>query len=311
MPAPENGGLILHEYKSNVRDPDFRLALIKKAEVADIATHPLGENPVSDAQPAGANARYEPEFEQLQAEVGKLENPAGGEVQWSKVVDLARKILETKSKDLLVAAYFTYGMLQQQGYQGLLEGLGVLNSICTVHWDNGMQPDRPRARESALDWMIDRIQPYMENGAPPNQQEAPILQSAVATVDALTEYVNSKQDAPNLKLASLSRAIAAKAAGAGASQGAADTPASSGRKGNTVMLSAGGGQITNRKVAFERLKEVADFLRRTEPHSPVSYLVNRAVKWGEMPLESVLGELVKNKDERLRIMETLGVKGED
>lgn len=276
--------------------------------MADIATHPLGENPISAEHPAGANARYEPEFEELQGEVGKLENPAGGEVQWSKVVDSARKILETKSKDLLVGAYFTYAMLQQQGYQGLLEGLGVLNSICTTHWDNGMQPDRPRARESALDWLIDRIQPFLDNGAPPNPQEGPILESAVATVDALAQFVNGKMETPNLKLASLSRSLAAKAAqGGGAEQAPADAPAASARKGNTVMLSASGGQITNRKVAFERLKEVADFLRRTEPHSPVSYLVNRAVKWGELPLEQVLGELIKNKDERLRIMETLGL----
>lgn len=76
------------------------------------------------------------------------------------------------------------------------------------------------------------------------------------------------------------------------------------------MISAAGGAITNRKVAFERLKEVADFLRKTEPHSPVSYLVNRAVKWGDMPLESVLAELVKNTDVRKQILETLGLKEE-
>lgn len=82
----------------------------------------------------------------------------------------------------------------------------------------------------------------------------------------------------------------------------AETPTS------TAGPSGPAGPITNRKVAFERLKEVADFLRRTEPHSPVSYLVQRAIKWGDMSLENVISELVKNNDVRKQIMETLGVK---
>lgn len=278
--------------------------------VAEPVTHPLGENPIPGSKPAGDNARYEPEFERLQAEVGKLENPAGGEVKWSEVVDLSREILEGKSKDLLVGAYYAYGMLQQQGYQGLLDGVAVLYSMCSAHWDGGMFPDRPRARESALDWLIDRVQPYLDNGAPPASGESEILQSAVATMDALGQYVNGKLETPNPKFAAMSRSLAAKAGqasgGGGGGNGAADAPA--GRKGQTVMISAAGGAITNRKVAFERLKEVADFLRKTEPHSPVSYLVNRAVKWGDMPLESVLAELVKNTDVRKQILETLGLK---
>ncbi len=239
--------------------------------------------------------------------MGKLENPAGGEVVWQNVVNLSRDILQTKSKDLLVASYFAYGMLQQQGYQGLLEGLGVIHSMCKTFWDGGMYPDRPRARESALDWLIDKVQAQLDNGQPITPEEGPILQSATATVEALAEYVNSKLEVPNPKLAAFVRSFAAKssqaASGAAPSGGAAAAPAAGGQV-------SGSGPITNRKVAFEKLKEVADYLRRTEPHSPVSYLVNRAVKWGDMSLETVLSELVKNKDERLRIMETLGVKEE-
>ncbi len=242
--------------------------------------------------------------------MGKLENPAGGEVKWQSVVDLSRNILQNKSKDLLVGAYLAYGLLQQQGYQGLLEGLGVLNSMCAKHWDAGMFPDRPRARESALDWLIDKVQPQLDNGTPADAAELPILQSATATVEAMAAFVNGKLEVPNPKLNALVRSFAAKSAqSAGA---AAEQPAAT-QGGAPPAAAAGGGSggpITNRKVAFERLKEVADFLRRTEPHSPVSYLVNRAVKWGDMPLETVLSELVKNKDVRLQILETLGVKDE-
>ena len=54
-------------------------------------------------------------------------------------------------------------------------------------------------------------------------------------------------------------------------------------------------------------REVAEFFRRTEPHSPISYLVERAVRWGHLPLEGLLKEVVKNDDVLNRIWETLGL----
>jgi len=47
------------------------------------------------------------------------------------------------------------------------------------------------------------------------------------------------------------------------------------------------GPIQTRAEAIRRLEEVGQFFRRTEPHSPISYLVARAVKWGSMPLEKL------------------------
>ena len=64
----------------------------------------------------------------------------------------------------------------------------------------------------------------------------------------------------------------------------------------------------DRPDALRRLAGVADFFRRTEPHSPVSYLVQRAILWGEMPLESWLQEVINNEDVLGRVRETLGLK---
>ena len=36
--------------------------------------------------------------------------------------------------------------------------------------------------------------------------------------------------------------------------------------------------------AFRVLTSVADYFRRTEPHSPISFLLERAVRWGRLPL---------------------------
>ncbi len=79
--------------------------------------------------------------------------------------------------------------------------------------------------------------------------------------------------------------------------------------GETVVVTgvAGtSGPIKSRQDALKRLSEVADYFRKTEPHSPVSHLVSRSVKWGNMSLESLLQELVKDESVLGQIRETLG-----
>jgi type VI secretion system protein ImpA len=68
------------------------------------------------------------------------------------------------------------------------------------------------------------------------------------------------------------------------------------------------GPIGTRDDAYRRLREVADFLRRTEPHSPVSYLIDRAVRWGQLPFQDLLRDVLKhNDDARTTVLETLGL----
>jgi type VI secretion system protein ImpA len=67
-----------------------------------------------------------------------------------------------------------------------------------------------------------------------------------------------------------------------------------------------GGPISNRRDALKRLGEIAEFFHRTEPHSPVSYLVQRAVKWGNMPLETWLQDVIKDDTIISQIKQTLG-----
>ncbi len=87
--------------------------------------------------------------------------------------------------------------------------------------------------------------------------------------------------------------------------GAATTPGAPERS-----PSGGGGGIIpyDRLDALARLAAVAEFFRQTEPHSPVAYLVERATKWGEMPLEDWLSEVIKSKEVLGSVRETLGIK---
>jgi type VI secretion system ImpA family protein len=67
------------------------------------------------------------------------------------------------------------------------------------------------------------------------------------------------------------------------------------------------GPISSRSEAYRRLAEAADYLATTEPHSPAPYLIRRAIRWGSLPLEALLPELVRNHDELSEIFRLLQI----
>jgi type VI secretion system protein ImpA len=73
---------------------------------------------------------------------------------------------------------------------------------------------------------------------------------------------------------------------------------------------AAGGPIASRAEAFQRLREAAEFLLRTEPHSPVAYLVLRAVSWEHLPLAELLAELLSKSNDLAAVYALLGMDKE-
>jgi type VI secretion system protein ImpA len=91
--------------------------------------------------------------------------------------------------------------------------------------------------------------------------------------------------------------------------------AEAGERGEAVQHTAGApsgsaaaaGPVGTRQDALKRLREVEDYFRRTEPHSPISHLIGRAVRWGNMSFEELVRDLARNKDVIGHIWETLGL----
>lgn len=67
------------------------------------------------------------------------------------------------------------------------------------------------------------------------------------------------------------------------------------------------GPIRSRADAYLRLAEAAEYLERTEPHSPAPYLIKRAIAWGGMRLEHLLPELVRNSSDLEEIFRLLKI----
>jgi type VI secretion system protein ImpA len=67
------------------------------------------------------------------------------------------------------------------------------------------------------------------------------------------------------------------------------------------------GPIT-REGALHMLEEVADFFRRTEPHSPLAYTLREAVRRGRLTWPELLEEIVPDIESRTAILSSLGIR---
>ena len=76
-------------------------------------------------------------------------------------------------------------------------------------------------------------------------------------------------------------------------------------------LGAAEGPIASRADAYRRLTEAADYLLHTEPHSPVPYLIKRAIQWGNMSLAELLQEFIGNADDLVAVHRLLGMRSRE
>lgn len=139
----------------------------------------LGAGAIDEANPCGISARYEPEFEQLEAEMAKLESLKGDAIDWRVVVQLSSEILQKKSKDLLVAVYLCQGLLQTEGYRGFAVGLKIISDMVDRYWEPMFPPvKRLRARKVAMEWLSEKASFFINGHAPgPNDNDA-VIQAA-------------------------------------------------------------------------------------------------------------------------------------
>ena len=68
------------------------------------------------------------------------------------------------------------------------------------------------------------------------------------------------------------------------------------------------GSIKGRLEAFKTLQTVADFFKRTEPHSPIGYTLERILRWGDMTLPELLRELVPDPQAQDYFQKLVGIQ---
>ncbi|MGY8668607.1 type VI secretion system protein TssA [Bradyrhizobium sp. UFLA05-109] len=260
-----------------------------------------GAAAVPGAVPAGADVRDAADFEQLGAEVRRMDADGPAAVDWRKVSTLSLHILANQSKDILIACWAVYGLFRLEGYQGLAVGLTILRGMVDAHW-KGLYPPikRERARVGAVDWLVGRLGPAVaENSA--TEADYPAVLAAYEALDDLDRQFGEKLVNEHVALGELFRVLKphyeeAKCAAAEAADRVAEAAGVEETSAAPVeaVPSAGGAQQAAADLALEAgvddwadfaerlpdmLRQAAAAMRVASPANPKSYLLNRVGSW--------------------------------
>ncbi len=353
--------------------------------------------PVSDDRPSGESLQYSGLYDEIREARRADDQLEQGDwkrelkvADWDEAVALATDALQTKTKDLQVAAWLAEGLTMLHGFAGARDGIRLMKGLHADYWDTcypeideGDMEGRanvlsffdrqvalalrkapmtraPGMNYSWLEWSESRPFDVPEATAGPLDHDAQARlaelkrQAAEENKTSGEDFRKAKSSTPKVFYEEASKALAVawdeylaldrvmderfgrqtpglgelkvaleevrrvvdgilkekralepdpSAPGAADAEEAGDVPA------GAVYRAAGpAGPLRSRGEALARLGEVAEFFRQTEPHSPVSYLVQRAISWGQMPLETWLADVIKDTNVLGGIKETLGIR---
>jgi len=263
----------------------------------------LGKQPIRPDQPAGDDVRYDPQYEELQAEVDKFSSPsASGAVDWDKVVKLSSDILSQKSKDLLVASYLAIALIQTKKFEGVEIGSRIYRDLVEGHWD-ALFPTkaRMRGRVAAIEWWAEKAEGVLEQlpKGPFAEERINALNENLQKVDQLlAEYLEEAPSIrPLLDFAGSLEAIAPppepKAHEPKPASAAPRPPEGSlgtlGAEPSAVTAEEGPVEITSTETAITVLEKalgdvarVADFYREESLSNPMAYRLSRVAAWSAL-----------------------------
>ena len=340
-------------------------------------------SPISVGEPTGESLRYEGTYDHIAGlrreddsslEQGAWVNEAK-RADWQNVAQACVLAIETRSKDVQIAAWLLEAWIHQHGFAGLREGLRVLAGLCDTYWD-GLHPqiegEDLEYRLAAFAWIDEKLSiqislvtvtcPQSDNvgafsaadwetasrrqGRPhsgnpdevtlerfeqsltltPTAWLSSVAAAARSAAEVLDELVGVLDRRCGRSAPSFGRIRHAIASAIGllsvGLQGREEA-----RAGSTAVQEISGSadshtekiapadrsdeQIRTRGEAYRQLAEAADFLMRTEPHSPVPHLVRRAIAWGSLSLEDLLPELVSESTQLSEIYRLLQLRGRE
>lgn len=154
-------------------------------------------------------------------------------------------------------------------------------------------PERLQADAAALRESLDEISRLTQALAARMETHAPGLIAMRQAVESSAQFV---QEVLRIKGGGAA-APAAPAAGSGT----AAAPAAA------VVPVAAAGMIATRAEAYRQLAEAAALLQRLEPHSPIPYLVQRAVQLGNLSFPELLRALVREPNVLAELTRELGL----
>lgn len=254
----------------------------------------IAANPITPEKPTGEAVTYDPDFEALKSEVGKLEK--GEQPVWSEVVSKGTALLTTRTKDLTVACYLAVGLFHTKGYPGLAGGLILLDGL-TPFWD-ALYPERPRGRVAAVSWLNERSAFALQRKSA-SSSDHDAVETSVEIVARLIDLFNEKLGDDSPGLGELRRALdeasraSAPAPTPSASASSSSSSSSSGPGMPSANLDSWDGALKGIENIATETRRIVDYMRGYNAGSPIPYLLARGVAWSRLvdsPQERENGE---------------------
>lgn len=350
-------------------------------------------NPISDLYPCGEDLTFSAVFDTIQ--LARIEDDPlldQGEwitdrkvADWSYIQNECTTLLTTQSKDLRLCFWLCEAMIQRQGFEGIAQGLNIINAVITEYWLNMyplIEDNDLDQRISLLQWFVQQLQKLpkkipittdkyfsfndfeagqllkvqLENnpdlyddGLPEHKVTAEQYQDALnhthtsqlqQTIEQLQQAIENWNkfksilddilglDAPAFAAvdqvlerihAHISRCLKDRGAFADspveqdsiAQNDITTQPAATQAAPHHAVQQGFAPQsqnhIQNRQQAMAVLAQISEYFSSHEPHSPVSYMLKKTIKWANMPLHEWLAHVVKNEEPLASLNDMLGI----
>jgi len=280
-----------------------------------------GKKPIPGPNPSGRDIRTDPIYDTLSSEISKSSSiSASSPLDWKKVADISKQILEEHSKDILVSSYLCIGLLKTEGLKGLANGFHVYRDLLETYWDTMFPPKaRIRGRMNALDWLIDTLDGSL-NGMEGEIWQQEDIDHLSDDLNAIDTFLGDNLDEPPEMRSVISSVMSllsttdsnteeTKPETAGETKVKAGTPAHTTDAAQQPVIPvpdiiAGDDTDKIMRLIFDAMKKVSNGLMQQKPLTPLCFRINRFIAWStvdNMPPSDKEGKtMLPSPDEQIQ-----------
>ncbi|MBN1309579.1 MAG: type VI secretion system protein TssA, partial [Chitinispirillaceae bacterium] len=248
------------------------------SELLSIITTPFpGKNPF------GENINYDPDFDILKNEVGKI-----GGIDFDLLEKTAMKLLEKKSKDIRVMSFLSWAYLKSGDWERFSDIFDGLGTLVEQNYD-ALFPQRDTAKQQSFKWLAEsRLTTLLEDKKPTEEHYdhiARMLAGLTKIKPVLENKFPNGSPFPSTLLKSVQqweKACKPKPKPpppSPAVEGAAAPTAAAAVSGQPAAAGAVAEPMETPKQAQTIIRKAALFLVEKEGAKPMGYRLLRSVRW--------------------------------
>lgn len=279
--------------------------------------------PLTLADSCGEDMRYAPVFDRIpelarsepvSLSVGVWEREYK-KADWKAVAASCHEVLTSQSKDLQVAAWYGEALIHLHGPQGAALGWHIFSQLAVSFWAD----IHPRIVENDVEirlrsvyWFSQQTKQWLSGLAPTvpaeyNPKVAPELMTQTGGKELqnllnellqleafLTQQLGDQAPLFNSLTELLQQRLMTLGSLTQQTANASDATETDG-SGLFVARSDARRAVSSRDAAYVSLQEVAGYLRKFEPHSPVPMILDALVEWRDCQFDDLLVRMPQDK----------------